>query len=116
MKLYSIIFIALIAILSFSCDNDDDGNACETTDLTYTNAIATILNANCATAGCHGEGTTFEMHNFATATAAVATETIIGAINHTEGFLPMPYPIGSDKLSDCDIDKITAWIADGAPE
>ena len=43
-------------------------------------------------------------------------ERIVGAINHTEGFLPMPYPAGTDKLADCDIDKLTAWIADGAPE
>jgi len=50
------------------------------------------------------------------ALAAVQFNRIVGAINHETGFLPMPYPVGSAKLDQCDIDKVTAWITNGAPE
>ena len=41
---------------------------------------------------------------------------MVGALNHEPGFTPMPNPPGSPKIAQCDIDKIEAWIADGAPE
>ena len=33
---------------------------------------------------------------------------------HEDGFVNMPF--GGAKLSDCNISKMEAWIADGAPE
>jgi mono/diheme cytochrome c family protein len=37
-----------------------------------------------------------------------------GTINHLSGFSPMPK--GQNKLPDCDLQKIDAWINDGSPE
>jgi len=120
MKTNMLFFFSLLALLFIACNDDPDPpvNECETTDLTYTADIATILNTSCATAGCHemGSTTTFEMHDFAAATAAVGFGRIIGAINHDTDFSPMPYPEGTAKLDDCKINQITAWINDGAPE
>ena len=39
---------------------------------------------------------------------------LIGAIKHEPGFVAMPQSGG--KLEDCDIEKMEAWIAAGAPE
>jgi len=116
----------LFAFLSFglllaACNGDDDDAApvtCDTVGITYTDGASEILNGSCAVAGCHASGSTstFPMGNFQEAAAAVAFGRIIGAINHDSDFLPMPYPAGTPKLAQCDIDKLTAWINDGAPE
>lgn len=58
--------------------------------------------------------TTFPMSNFEETSAAVGLGRIKGAINQEPNFSPMPQ--GGDKLEDCTIDKISAWIDDGAPE
>lgn len=106
------------AIISCSDDDgpQDPGDTCQTDGLTYTNYAAELINSNCATSGCHSEGTvtTFEMHNFETVSISVGFNRIIGSINHDEGFSPMPKL--AEKLSDCNIEKMTAWIRDGAPE
>lgn len=123
MKFKNFAFAVLLgstALFIMSCGKDEDpmepGDTCESADLTYTNFAGAFLNSNCATSGCHGEGTvtTFEMHNYATAFSAVGFNRIIGAINHDTGFSPMPK--GGTKLSDCNIEKMTTWIQDGAPE
>ena len=56
------------------------------------------------------------MHDYASAKAFADFGRMEGAIKHEEDFKPMPYPEGTDKLNSCTIDKIVAWIADGAPE
>lgn len=120
MKYKFLLFLLSSTLLVVACDDDGDSDpvACETTDLSYANGISSILNESCATAGCHNSGTTstFPMGNYEEVLVAVGFDRIIGAINHEEGFLPMPYPSGSDQLVQCDIDKLTAWINDGAPE
>jgi len=120
MKLnYAFLIMLCLGLFLASCGDDEEEPAtCETADLTYTNDIASIINGSCAVSGCHNAGATatFAMSDFAETSAAVGFGRIVGAINHSDGFLPMPYPSGSDKIAQCDIDKITQWIADGAPE
>lgn len=120
MKINALLFLAMISIFLVACDDEVDPpvDTCETADLTYTSDIASIIDESCATAGCHemGSSTTFEMHDYATTKAAVDFGRIIGAINHETGFIPMPFPVGSDMIAECDIDQLTAWINDGAPE
>lgn len=86
--------------------------------MTYTDDIATIINGSCATAGCHNATAnfTFPMSNYNELVTAVSFGRILGAINHEAGFTPMPFPLGSDQISECNISKITSWIEDGTPE
>ena len=111
------LFIFLLVGFTMAC-GDDDGDVCETADLTYNNDIASIINSNCATAGCHNAdaaaNATFPMTDFAEVTVAVGFDRIVGAISHSNGFSAMPK--NGDKLDQCVIDKVTQWIADGAPE
>ena len=123
-NLLSILFLAA-ALMVVSCGKDDGGDdgggtGCDTTGLNYTDDIKTILDASCALSGCHSAAQastgTGALNDYANAKSFVDTRQVVKAINHEDGVLPMPYPIGADKLSQCSIDKITAWIADGAPE
>lgn len=105
-----------LAFFVASCE-DDDTNTCDTSSVTYTNDIATILNNSCAAAGCHNSGSNFgSLANYDDAVFFASFGRIGGAINHDNGFEPMPYPTGAAKLSDCNISKIEAWIAAGTPE
>jgi len=110
------VFILPFAFFVTSC-GDDDGDTCDTTNVTYTNSVGTILNSNCATAGCHNSGSANgSLAGYTDAAAFASFGRIVGAINHDTGFDPMPYPTGTAKLSDCNIDKIEAWIAAGTPQ
>lgn len=113
--------ILSLAIFVSSCKDDEDntggGTTCDTTNVTYTNSIAAILNSNCASSGCHdANSNNGSLANYADAAAFAGQGRIVGAINHSPGFSPMPYPVGSSKLAACSIDKIEAWISAGTPE
>ena len=123
MKIQSLLFLLLLGIFMMACSDDEADDApiadtCDTSGLSYTNGISAIINSSCATPGCHNSATasTFPMGNYDETFAAVGVGRIIGSINHQSGFLPMPYPLGSAKMDDCNIDKLTQWINDGAPE
>lgn len=116
-KIFLMLIITLpLAFFVASC-GDDDTNTCDTTIVTYTDDIASILNNSCTAAGCHNSGSNVgSLANFEDAVFFASFGRIGGAINHDTGFEPMPYPTGAAKLSDCNIDKIEAWIAAGTPE
>lgn len=113
------LFLCALVLAFFSCgDGEEDPmvDECNTDNITYTNTVATIFNSTCATPGCHvGPNTaTFPLENYAQSVLAVGFGQIVDAINHASNVEPMPR--GADKLEQCDIDKITAWINAGAPE
>jgi len=114
----NIVFLVGMFLIFMACgDEGPSTSSCETADLTYSD-VSSIFNTNCATSGCHVEGgQSPEMFSYDKIKEEIdGPNRILGSINHDDGFRPMPYPEGSDKLSDCNIDKIEAWIADGAPE
>jgi hypothetical protein len=115
-KILSIVLF--IVILLTGCSKDDDDVTCDTSDITYTNSVAAVLNNSCAVSGCHINGneanTWFSLEGYANSKAAADFGRIEGAISHKADFSPMPK--GSDKLDQCEIDKIIAWIEAGAPE
>jgi hypothetical protein len=109
--------VLLFGLLLFACSKDDD-DVCDTSDITYTNTIASILDNTCALSGCHVNGNEptafFSFEGYANAKGAADFGRIVGAISHDVGFSPMPK--GFNKLDQCTIDKITAWVDAGAPE
>ncbi len=116
---FTLILCASVLVI-FSCTKEEDPpeTTCETEGLTYTNYAKDIIDQTCATASCHNGDVatngTFGMADYTSTKAAADNGRIIGTINHEDGFSNMPK--GGDKLDDCTIDKLTAWINDGAPE
>jgi mono/diheme cytochrome c family protein len=110
----TILIFSLICGIGFfaSCKKDDN---CNTSDVTYTNTVKSILDSNCALSGCHNSGSgNGSLASYDDAVAFAAQGRIVGAIKHQDGFVAMPQTGG--KLEDCEINQIEAWISDGAPQ
>lgn len=85
--------------------------ACIITNMSFTNNVLPIFASNCN--GCHNSTTPaggINLTNYTGTKASIAR--LVGSISHTAGYSPMPS--SATKLSSCDINKITAWISQGA--
>ena len=84
--------------------------------VTYAGVISPIFDANCRQ--CHasnvastlGGGTMLGDYQSIKRYDATA---LLGSIEHTPGYDPMPK--GRAKLAECDIIRIKVWLAAGAP-
>ena len=126
LKLKNLSFLLIICasvLVALSCEKEEvppiDPSVCDTENLTYDNFVKNLVNGNCATSGCHDANSAanavpYSFNTYEGVKSAVDDERILGAINRAMGFNPMPK--GEEKLSDCNISKMEAWIADGAPE
>ncbi len=112
--------IALLLVFNLTTtgcyyDNEEElyPNAnCNTTNLTYTNSISSIVATSCATPGCHIAGGAapgiFESY------AGVMEKVNDGSFyDRTVVDKDMP---PAAPLSDCNLSMITEWINAGAPE
>lgn len=98
-----------------AADNSCTTSSCDTTGITYSKTIVPILQTNCT--GCHSgsapAGGGVDLTSYPHVTAQVTSGKLWGDISHTAGFNAMP--LGGSQLSACDLNKIHAWIAAGAP-
>lgn len=88
-------------------------NTCETTNLSYSQDIDPILRSACYS--CHGFGIglgNVTLEGFSNLQAYINDGSLIGSVDHGQGFSPMPK--GGTKLSDCSINKIKVWVNTGA--
>jgi hypothetical protein len=94
---------------------------CDTTNIRYSVEITAILNENCQS--CHYSGNTISyinLYDYETIHGLALDGqftygTLLAAVMHEDGLKPMPQPDGAPKLLDCDINKIAAWVRNGAP-
>lgn len=110
---FKILFgFALITAVLGSCGKDE---SCDLEEITYTNFIGNLIDNKCSNIGCHVSGAPQgSLATYEDVVTFVGAGKILGALRHESGFVPMPK--NGDMLSDCQIDKIEAWIADGTPE
>lgn len=108
----------LLAFSLNSCYYDSEeelypgSNTCDVSNVTYSNAIAPVLAANCNS--CHGSSNpsgNIVTDNYASAKANMSR--IRGSINHISNYSPMPQ--NGSKLSDCELTKFDIWINQGMP-
>lgn len=88
--------------------------ACDSARVTYSATIRPLIGNYCG--GCHnGTGLSggIDLSTYNGLRAKVADGRLWGALNHLQGFSPMPK--NSSKLSDCNLAQIRKWIAAGAP-
>ncbi len=87
---------------------------CDTTNVTYSVKIRSILDAKCV--GCHNNTVASDginLTNYTGVQTVALNGRLFGAVNHSPGFTAMPQ--GGAKLPDCEIAAIRIWIQDGAP-
>ena len=120
-----LLVFVLIFLAACSKSNEEDLNnnpgggnnpgTCVTTNMKYSTDIAPIIQANCF--ACHSNANAsvsgFSLEGHSNLKAKVDQGRLVGAITHAAGFAAMPQ--GGAKLSDCNINKIIAWVNAGAP-
>ena len=120
-KLLKSFFVIGIVIFMQSCyyDNVEDLYpqllVCDTTNVTYSNNVWPIINANCTS--CHGGGApagNIRLENYNDISSAANNGSLLGTIRHENGWSPMPK--GGGKLNNCDIAKIETWVNQGTPD
>lgn len=98
--------------LDLTCD---DPAFCDTTNIAYSGFISqTMQNKGCV--GCHNEtlaSGNVQLHDHMHVSASAQSGALLGSIKHESGYQAMPQ--NQDKLDDCTIAKIEAWILAGAP-
>lgn len=114
--------IATFCVAVVACSKENEQNltppvigvpACDTVNIKLAANVAPILNTYCY--NCHGNGRAqggVKLDVYAELKLWVNSGDLLGAITHATGYSPMPK--GGSKLSDCDINKIKAWINRGA--
>ena len=111
--------IALVFMVGFThCYYDTEEEIyptieCSTTDMSYQADILPIFQNNCYQ--CHDAANNFggiTLEGFDQIKIYVNNNQLLGVINHESGFSPMPK--NSAKLLECEIEKIEAWINEGA--
>jgi len=88
---------------------------CTTTNMSYANDIVPILQTNCYI--CHAQSVSLgnvTLEGYNNLKVYATNGKLVGVINHDSRFPAMPQ--GAAKLAACNIMKIEAWVADGAPD
>lgn len=84
---------------------------CDSTNVTYSNTIAPLLNNLCV--GCHSSASTIKLNNYENVKIQADNGKLLGSINHLNGYQAMPQ--GGAKLDECTLKKFSKWVSDGAP-
>lgn len=120
-KTLRLLTAAIFVVSLHSCYNDNveelypGSSNCDTTNVTYTNDVWPVINANCTV--CHGGGfpsANVSLTNYNEIVTASKNGSLLGVIRHDAGWPPMPN--GGGMLPDCNIKKIEIWINAGSPE
>ena len=83
---------------------------------TYSGVISPIFDANCRQ--CHASNVASTLGGGVVlgdyqSIKRYGIVSLLGSIEHTPGYLPMPK--GRAKMAECDIIRIKVWLAAGAP-
>ena len=120
MKLTTILWSLLVmtSLLISACYYDVEeelypSGTCDTANMSFSQAVMPIFNQNCNI--CHSasaaQGNVI-LDTYDAVLPYVNNGKLLGSIRHQGGFSAMPQ--GQPQLSTCTIDKIAAWITDGA--
>lgn len=118
-KLFALVIIIMTvyACKKNTSTNFADDATCTSTP-TYSADVAPILNANCATQGCHNASSKREGIDLSTYALAknefMKSNTALASVHHASGVKAMPD--GQAKLSDATINKLDCWVKNGCPE
>ena len=107
-----------LSILLISCQKDPVSTVdCTGIAVAYTTEIKPILDASCATSGCHNSSSHqagIDLSTYNGVRNVSSQDRFLGSIQHKKGYNPMPE--NSGQLSQSKIDMITCWVQNGAVE
>jgi hypothetical protein len=119
-KIFFNLYCLLIIVIAGCTYNKEEelypntGVNCDTSNVRFTATIVPILQKyECSF--CHSSVTlsgNISLANYNSVKTQVNNGRLFGAINHQPGFSPMPQ--GGNKMNQCDINKVKAWIDAGA--
>src|SRR5882672_5885392 len=115
----ALLISAIICIQSCSRNNVETvagPNPCDTTQVSFQRDVVPILENYCYQ--CHSNNNTIfsngvSLEGYDNFKGWCQSGYVIGDIKQQDGFTPMPY--GKPKISDCAINKISAWINQNFP-
>lgn len=115
------ITLFLLIAVTTSCYYDSEerlypkiSSPCDDVNVTFSKTVTPILHS-CLS--CHSNsnavssGSSIQLENYNDVKTAVLNGRLMGAINHSSGYVPMPLDGG--KLSDCEINQLQKWIDNG---
>lgn len=107
---FSVWMFAIVVLTQCTNDKPEDiaPIECETDGLTYDNGVKSIIDANCASSGCHGGARSPRLTTYAEVTSSL-DRVEQRALKDRD--MPPSSPLGS-----CSSEKLQAWIDAGAPE
>lgn len=121
--LISLLVLPMLIFFFQGCYYDNEEylynlTACDTENMSYASDVWPVISASCT--GCHSGaspegGISLENYNDVAVASAIGPGnygSLYGTISHASGNSPMPK--NSNKLPDCTISKIKAWIDQGA--
>ena len=88
---------------------------CNTENIRYSDNVERIL-GDFGCLSCHNDmfpSGGVNLKGYANVKLYVDNGRLMGSIRHEQGFSPMPQ--NQVKMRDCEIDKLQAWIDEGAP-
>jgi hypothetical protein len=100
---------------NLSCGDSSLVLGCDTADVSFANDIQPIFQTHCL--GCHSGGAPSAGINLSSYTGTLGpaqSGQLYGSVAHLNGYSPMPQ--GGAKLSDCQINRIKAWVDQGTKD
>lgn len=118
MRTFFFLLTAMAILASSGCyyDNEEElypNDFCDTLNVTYGGAVGAIVQARCATPGCHvpgGDGTG-DFTVFGEFSEQVSNGRVLRSVKRDPSGIPMP-PSGA--LPACEVRQLELWIAAGA--
>jgi mono/diheme cytochrome c family protein len=113
MRIFTILLFTACVTFIIACKKTTTYD-CVGVSATYTGQVKPILDAKCATSGCHNDVSKakgIDLSNYGQTKAYAGNASFLGSIEHTGGYEPMP--LNGAKLSDAEIKLIACWIKNG---
>jgi len=113
--------LGLLTTISQACyyDNKEDlfpdTTSCQTDSMSFSQHIVPILNTYCIS--CHNNASAqagISLEGYSNVINFVNDGRLLKTIKHEPGVVPMP--LNQDKMPECPIQRIDAWIQQGAPD
>ncbi len=114
MKKAVILSITALFMFTINACKKSASYDCGSTTYTYSSDIKPIMDAKCATSGCHDSKTKsngIDLSSYEAVKTESANERFLGSIQQKAGFDKMPQ--GGSPLAGSDIQKIWCWVNNG---